>query len=351
MSLPPTDLSLIDYGSQYVPHANSAITCTLALPEDLVLFGTTNGLRVLVERDSGVSKGVWTGLPIWDLKVLKYERGQGNNLKGSVLVLCGGSEDGSNARPRKDSEARVWKLESLFHLAQWAMTLEDSDAIDLSPKSGKGKGKALPFRGMSFAGSSSSSKAPHRTSREPKRSEMAHRWAADFTLLPTGTGPSTILAIASHITGTEMSLALATPNSIVLHQGQVTSTGSFAFSPAKIFYIPFSPTAISLIDLEIVGSISDTLNDASSSLFEWDDAASEMSLGEGVVGGTLGLFVTFSGARGCVIRTSDSGVVELKKGGRGEWMPVIKVKLPTGEVNVFTRGTSSFLFTVSDYAR
>jgi hypothetical protein len=153
--------------------------------------------------------------------------------------------------------------------------------------------------------------------------------------------------MTTHITATDMSVALATPESVVLHLGRVTGTGSYSFSPAKTFYVPFAPTSVSIVELEIPGIMADGLSDCSTSLFEWDGDETAPGLGEVVVGAVLGLFVTFSGGRGCVIRTDDLKIVELKKGGRGDWLPAQRVQLQESETYTFTRGSSSFILGVS----
>lgn len=276
------------------------------------------------------------------MTLLKQDTSAGGTPRGTVLILCGGVEDSSTGRPKRDAEARLFKLESLSSLAQWASLQYGYEGLNLLPKKDKGKGIASSFRSMSM-GSGPSVKLPPMS--EPNGVDLARRWAGDYTVLPVG--GKAVLAMATHITSSEMAIALATPDSVVLHQGKVTQSGSFSFSPAKTFYIPFPPTTISIVELEIPGSVPEVTSDCSSSLFEWDDDRTESTLGEGVVGGLLGLFVTFAGARGCVVRTNDLRIVELKKGGRGEWLPAQKVTLVQGEIYVFTRGTSSFLFGVS----
>lgn len=344
----PTDLVRIDYGSRFLAHSTSTITSILALPAGPILVGTAEGLRLVMPSMEDPPKTVWTGLPVWDMTILKQDAGNGGTPRGSVLVLCGGSEDGQSGRPKRDAEARVWKLESLASLARWSALQEvDYDGLELGPPKGKGKGVASGFRAFSrsVSSSGSTSSSTNRTIRPPNGYDLALRWSTDYTVLPSGHQP--VLAMTTNITATEMSIALATPESIVLHSGRITETGSYSFSPAKTFYIPFAPTSVSIVELEIPGSVVSVESDGSSSLFEWDDDRSESSLGEGVVGGVLGLFITFSGARGCVIRTNDLKIVELKKGGRGDWLPMQKVRLPQGEVYTFTRGSSSFIFGVS----
>lgn len=350
--LPPTDLTRIDYGSRFLAHSTATITSTLSLPGGMILVGTAEGLRLVLSDIDDPPKTVWAGLPVWDMTLLKQDVGNGGTPRGSVLVLCGGTEDGQSGRPKKDAEARVWKLESLASLARWTARQDvDYDGLELSAPKGKGKGVASGFRAFSRGGSGSGSASSSMVvnARQPNGYDLALRWARDYTVLPSGNRP--VLAMTTHITVTEMSIALATPESIVLHSGRVTETASYSFSPAKTFYIPFPPTTVSIVELEIPGSLAESIDDCSSSLFEWDGDRSEYSLGEGVVGGVLGLFITFSGGRGCVIRTDDLKIVELKKGGRGDWLPVQKVRLPDSEAYTFTRGSSTFILGVSQTLR
>lgn len=224
------------------------------------------------------------------MTMLKQDTLSDGTHRGTVLVLCGGVEDGTSSRPKRDAECRLYKLESLTSLAQWAAHQYGYGGIDLLPKKDKGKGIASSFRSLS-RGSSSSSTKPAGTV-DPEGINLARRWAAEYTVLPVG--DRAVLGMATHTTKTEMAIALATPDSVVLHLGKVTSTGSFSFAPAKAFYVPFPPKTISIVELEIPGSIPETMDDCSSSLFEWDDDRTESTLGEGVVGGLLGLFVTFA---------------------------------------------------------
>ena len=326
--LSPTSLSLTEIGSRFVPHSTATITSLLPLPEGLVLLGTTEGLRCLSVSD-GTSSPVWTGSPVWDMRLLRSLPGN----KGSVLVHCGGTEDGSSGRPKKDAEARIYKLESLHSLAKWTRAQTNYGGLELEVKK-KGKGLSLPF----------SKPETKRSPSDRAGEELARAWAGNYTTLSA----TNVLAVTTQITPNEINLGMATPNSIVVHTGTATPNGQFAFAAPQTFYIPFAPSSISFIEMEIMGTLPEVRQDNESSLFEWDDAESIMDIGEATVGATLGVFCTFPGARGCVIRTGDSGVVELKKGGRGEWHPVQKVMSGDVEVYLFTRGSETFIFPVSD---
>ena len=350
--LPPTDLVKIDLGSRFITHASSPITCTLTLPGDIDLLGTAQGLKVFLPCDENPSRSIWTGLPVWQMVLLRQDYDKNANTDPRrVLMFCGGTEEGSTGRPKREGEVRVWKLQALINLARWAADQEDYPGLDLAVKKNKGKGVASSFRGLSLGGSkgskaasSSSSSSFSRQQPEPAGVEDASRWAADYVPLPSG--GQAVLTVATHITSDAIHIALATPTSIILHSGKIQPSGSSSFSPPRTYYVPFAPTTLSLAELEVPGSIARASDDRASSVFEWDDDQSAVGLGESVVGDLLGLYVTFQGARGCVIRTTDMGMVELRKGGRGEWLPLEKVVVGSGEVYVFTRGTSSFLFSV-----
>ena len=336
----PTALRKLDYGSNFIPHSYTIITCSLPLEDGMTLLGTAQGIMVLIDGPDGGTRHIWNGLPVWDMKLIRIDRSKVEAPRGSVLFHCAGIEDGTSGRPKRDAEARVWKLEVLIALAKWARQQTDYDGLDLAV-SRKGKARAFSLRGGFSNRSLPSNRQP---SASRLGEDLAMAWAGEFTSLP---GEATnVMSIATFLQPHELNIALSTPNSIIVHTGSQTSTGSYAFTPPKTFYIPFTPTSFAFVELEIQGSLPDTRLDNSSSLFEWDDAESIMDIGEAVIGRTLGLFVTFSGARGCVIRTADSGVVELKKGGRGDWLGLQKVGGGVEEVYAFTRGSETFIFPV-----
>ena len=339
--LPPTELQRVDYGSRFIPHSYAPITSTLAVIDGFSLLGTSQGLSALADGPNGGVKPIWTGFPVWDMKLLRHD-GSNEAPRGTVLFHCGGIEDGSTGRPKKDAEARVYKLDALLGLARWASQQDDYEGLDLGA-SRKGKGKAF-----SIKGSFNSKTPPKRTSASRQGEDLAVAWANEYNTLPGDT--TNVMSISTFIKPEEINIAVSTPNSIIVHVGTQTPAGPYTFAPPRPFYIPFTPTTFSFVELEIQGSLPESREDNGSSLFEWDDAESIMDIGEAVVGRTLGLFTTFTGARGCVIRTADSGVVELKKGGRGEWLQLQRVRSGEAEVYLFTRGAETFVFPVGALA-
>jgi hypothetical protein len=343
-----------DFGRQFVPHSNESITCALPLMAGtLILFGTTSGLKVLSTFREAAVRNIWTGLAVWDIRVLRITEEEGKTPKGSVLVLCGGVEDpNSPGKPKVkggEVEARVWKLGSLASLGRWSATLGDQwEGLDLTPpKKGKGKGKeksTTPIvSGSRLRGDGSSTRPISQ-----EELDLAKEWTAAHVSLPTSTStkPADIISVATRTDEPEIFVAIATPSHVLLHIGQSSSSG-FSFRMCKVFYLPFAPSRIGL--LELGRNVIAPPNRGESRGLSMDDKNQDLPRREP---GVLGVYVSF-GNRACVIRTDNSAVVDFKppsgrgdmKGG-GEWGEMQAFMVGGTEMYLFTRGSETLVYPV-----
>lgn len=135
--LDPTHLSLLEYGSRFLPHSKDPIKCALPLPSlKLILIGTTSGLSVLDVEPAlhgsqatsapnvaaintpvdAVSMPIWTGEAVYQLDLLEDTPGSDGMPCGVVVALV--------ARPENEQHKtiRLYNLGSLANLAKWYST-------------------------------------------------------------------------------------------------------------------------------------------------------------------------------------------------------------------------------------
>jgi hypothetical protein len=350
--LAQTGFAREDFGSRFIPHSNDRITCVLPLMAGtLILFGTTTGLKVLSTNRGTTIRNVWTGLPVWDIRVLRITAEEGRTPKGSALVLCGGAEDPNNpGKPKSkggEVEARVWKLGSLASLGRWAVTLGESwEGLDLTPpprKTSKGKGKEkAPVNGAGARPIAAGTTPGRPISEEELR--MAKDWSSAFVSLPTSTStkPADIISVATRTHEPEIYVAIATPSHVLLHIGQSSASG-FSFRACKIFYLPMGPARIGLIELARNAIVPPSRRESRDGLDKdrpWPEP------------GILGIYVSF-GSRACVIRSDNSAVVDFQppsgrgrgRGG-GEWGDMQPFRVHDTEMYLFTRGSETLIYPV-----
>ncbi|RXK42250.1 hypothetical protein M231_00609 [Tremella mesenterica] len=361
--LPPTDLCILPVPDE--PHSTCPPTCSLTLFDgDLILLGTAEGLKSL---NSQGARHVWTGLPVWNIRILSvFFTEEGQTPRGTVAVFCGG--DG-----KKGGEVRVWKLESLVSLGRWsAMQDLSHGGIDLSVSSGKGKGKIRSHgneerRDMGIAeawagdfvvlsvkdvlcmttGSSKSMIVTPQVgpfnNNDPNhngvnggggfgdRSGVSSVRSVGSGVRPNGTSGMTGGEIANEITRsneqsdeTPIIIAIGTKDLVFLFLGRSSFSSPIQFKTKKSFYLPSSPHHLSLLTLSTPLIIDHELD------------SEDLS---------LGIFVSF-GSKACLIKVVDSTVTDLDLGKKGkEWGPVRWIGMrDEGEVGVFTRGNESFVF-------
>lgn len=324
----------MDFGSAYAQQSTSTITCALSLYGGaLILFGTADGLRVASVSQEVPVRVVWTGMPVWDIRVLRCIEDGNKTPRGSVAILCGGHEDPNRpGKPRTkggEVEVRIWRLGSLASLARWTAEMPMGwKGLDMVPISKKGKGKERSFF------SSFSPKKAEKTSDpgiDPNSPaiRLATAWASDFLCLDsTTTGkPADVLDFSLRQRGGKVYIAIATTTHVLLHVGIIVTSG-VSFRSTRKFYLPFPPTAIGLLD--VLTPTGET------SLGIW------ISFGSGGMGG--------SGVAS-VIRNSDSAVLDFKppsgqgagKGG-GEWSGMQNVWTSGKEVYAFHRGGETMIY-------
>ncbi|WWD22135.1 hypothetical protein CI109_106624 [Kwoniella shandongensis] len=338
---------------------------------------------------------------------------RGNPVRGSVMVLCGGIEDPNKpGKPKKGTgaEVRVYKLENLTSLAQWSSIQHPSyTGIDLAPApalrgAGKGKGKEgiewIKFgsHGLNLGPSPTSLRTlsltdpPVPPRSDPNSNSLPLSWTKDHFVLPSTASTSSSasssssdgLTTAIFTSPERLFVAIATTTHIIIHGGfpTVGDPASCTFTASRSFYLPVPPSYVSFLRLpstnispntpsrSLTTPLTTTTNrDDAESVFEYEDYASSIyngrtpsmtssstdppSIGEeeGEDGkpAELGLYVSF-GSRACLIRITDSTVLDFKlgksgSGGKGDWGAFETLLLEGGgEVYVMTRGKETFLF-------
>ncbi|WVQ84090.1 hypothetical protein IAT38_006235 [Cryptococcus sp. DSM 104549] len=313
--LPNTSLLSLAYGSPFIPHASAPITCALPLLAGrLVLLGTEAGLRILnTDEEDAPAKGVWWGLPVWEIHILHLAPPNGGSTpRGTVLLLCGGAPDSSHpGRPKRGSGAhvRLYKLESLVSLARWsALQAKGYAGLDMSSGSGgggggsggggggagglgrmgslsglgsfrgKGKGKGRmgsdewtmvdrwSLNSSTNATSQASTSSPS-SSPTPSGEDLPRLWAADHTYLrtPSSTtqGPSSSKPSSDCLTTAvfrnqhRIFLAVGTGTQVVVHAGippdpdqPGSSEGDGCrFTGARTLYLPAPPVHLAFLQL------------------------------------------------------------------------------------------------------
>ncbi|WWC87084.1 uncharacterized protein L201_001970 [Kwoniella dendrophila CBS 6074] len=318
---------------------------------------------------------------------------------GHIILLVGGVEDTSKgySKPKKSSgtEVRIYNLRSLISLARYTNSQSNQyGGIDLSKGKEKGKGKAkadtewtttntLTLRDLSIS--------------QPNipQEELPKALSEDYTILRSGRGSSTqgdTLLVKTYISASRIFVVIGTSSSIVIYGAlrspNENSGGIGEFTSARTFYLPSQPNHISFIqlpsihDLPISTTQQADLQDDTASLFSYDDRSPINTRSSNESGNTLprpppsireaersdnnipslGLYVSF-GSRACLIRVSDSTVLDLKLQSKsssvgntiamglsgaltkGDWGDILALKLNGGsEIYVVTRGKETFLF-------
>ncbi|CAE6468462.1 unnamed protein product [Rhizoctonia solani] len=144
-------LSVVHFGSRFIPHSNSPIAALLPIGADdrFLLIGTERGLAVLdvVPAFHGAPtsnparileeakpRDIWTGEGVWQMALLESQDMGGSNPQGTVLALVG-AEANETAVDRKGSEPlrtiRMYNLASLTSLVKWSVTGKEAHPLDL----------------------------------------------------------------------------------------------------------------------------------------------------------------------------------------------------------------------------
>ncbi|KAB5596339.1 hypothetical protein CTheo_324 [Ceratobasidium theobromae] len=144
-------LSVVHFGSRFIPHSNTPIVTVLPLGVDdrFILFGTAQGLAVLdvlpalhgaqpsnAARvlEEAKPRNIWAGEGVWQMSLLESQDLSGPNPQGTVLVLVG-AEANESMVDRKGAEPvrtlRMYNLASLTSLVKWSVTRKDAHPLDL----------------------------------------------------------------------------------------------------------------------------------------------------------------------------------------------------------------------------
>ncbi|CAE7224700.1 unnamed protein product [Rhizoctonia solani] len=144
-------LSVVHFGSRFIPHSNSPIAALLPIGADdrFLLIGTERGLAVLDVLpafhgaptsnparvlEEAKPRDIWTGEGVWQMALLESQDMGGSNPQGTVLALVG-AEANDTAVDRKGSEPlrtiRMYNLASLTSLVKWSVTGKEAHPLDL----------------------------------------------------------------------------------------------------------------------------------------------------------------------------------------------------------------------------
>ncbi|CUA69104.1 hypothetical protein RSOLAG22IIIB_03782 [Rhizoctonia solani] len=144
-------LSVVHFGSRFIPHSNSPIAALLPIGADdrFLLIGTERGLAVLDVLpafhgaptsnparilEEAKPRDIWTGEGVWQMALLESRDMGGSNPQGTVLALVG-AEANETAVDRKGSEPlrtiRMYNLASLTSLVKWSVTGKEAHPLDL----------------------------------------------------------------------------------------------------------------------------------------------------------------------------------------------------------------------------
>ncbi|WVQ76792.1 hypothetical protein IAR50_006466 [Cryptococcus sp. DSM 104548] len=388
-----TPFTSISFGSPFIRHASSSITCSLpVLGRRLLLYGTAEGLMVLdTDEEETPAKMIWFGLPVWHLEVLSsYQPLNSSTPKGSILLLCGGDEDPAQlGYPKKGSgaELRVYSLSSLVSLARWsALQQSGYQGRNMTPEGARAKGSGQwtmvdQFSiHPTFGAGGGQAEAPSASA--GGQADLPKAWARDYIVLQRGTARERSGSIRrsgsiGHVAVKHQDVLYATvwqgdgrvyvaagmTSQAVIHEGTVDHDGLTTFTRRKSLALPGAPVWTGFMKLPGNGYMPgraesiDLADDDASTLFGFDRPPSSLTRTSSSYSNSpsrrtlsrassrtpsvkdtlnLGLYVSF-GQKACVICISDAIVLGIKSRGHdgdgmGEWGPLKRLVMPDGGV-------------------